>query len=406
MLVLACRSHGSSSPVAAESVPTLPAAVDSVAGHDDDSIANAPESADEIVPERSIQEPPGSGMAAPERRPEPWVVATTAVASTEPTEPPKPQGDDVDRVRKWRERARIRVGQSHLSLATFAADERHLIVMSEAEATVRVYDISTLALVANHAVPGFVAGEWMRGDVVAWPDASMSAYLVGNSEGLRLYDLTTALELALFAREPAWSLRWSPDRRYLMATTADLSSQTSMLRFYERQGSSLVVVAEFATEQRIDDIALSHDNRLAAIATYPDGAIELIDLHTGVRRWSIRGPQYVGAIDISPDGKSVAVGGAEVWIVDVDDPSHRATYKKLGNNVHQVRFSPGGEVLAVTAYDGHARLLVADGGDGPLHLVKDLRHAGRANVYSAEFRRDGSGLVTSSGDRTVRLWSR
>jgi WD40 repeat protein len=291
----------------------------------------------------------------------------------------------------------------------FGPDEQHLVVMSQAEATVRVYDARTRKLLANHKIAGFEPGKWMRGEVTSWPDPATPGFLVGNSEGLRLYDLIAGTEVERFSAVSTWSLRWSPDRRFLVAAEMDLDRQVSRLRFYARAARSLTKIAEFETPERIDAIALSPDNRRAAVVTYPNDHFELYDLQSGQKLWSIAAPAYAGTVDISPDGTAVAVGGAEVWIVgaaDPSDPAYRASYTKLGNNAHRVRFSPSGDALVATAYDGHARILSSDAGPSTLKLLKDLRHSGTANVYAADFLEDGSGLVTSSGDRSVRLWGR
>jgi WD40 repeat protein len=50
-------------------------------------------------------------------------------------------------------------------------------------------------------------------------------------------------------------------------------------------------------------------------------------------------------------------------------------------------------------------MLSTDAGATPLTLVKTLPHDGTANVYAATFSRDGTRLVTSSGDRTERIWA-
>ena len=52
----------------------------------------------------------------------------------------------------------------------------------------------------------------------------------------------------------------------------------------------------------------------------------------------------------------------------------------------------------------NARLLEFVPAERELRLLRELQHAGTANVYAAEFSHDGRLLLTSSGDRTLRIW--
>jgi WD40 repeat protein len=93
-----------------------------------------------------------------------------------------------------------------------------------------------------------------------------------------------------------------------------------------------------------------------------------------------------------------------VVLLEVSDPERRSTYNELGNNVHRVRFSPSGDALAVSAYDGRVRILRPDVARDPMLLVKQLAHGGTANVYALDFSATGDMLISSSGDKTVRFW--
>ena len=52
----------------------------------------------------------------------------------------------------------------------------------------------------------------------------------------------------------------------------------------------------------------------------------------------------------------------------------------FGNNIHRVRFSPSGDALAVSSYEGKVRVFDATTKGPTLPLRKLLRHSGTANV--------------------------
>jgi WD40 repeat protein len=300
------------------------------------------------------------------------------------------------------------VGKSHLDTAETSPDEAYVLVMSGMESTARIYDRISRALVGNFALAGFSSGSFDRGDVVFWPGMERGyAFLVGNTTGLSLYSALDGTLLEQLDDRPVWEMRWSPDHRYLLCNLADIATQTSVLTIFRRGAeTALEEVATVRLPERLDGWALSADNRYLAATYYPSDTLELVDLSTGKVVWSVKAPTYSNSVDISPDGTRVAIGGNHLVVMDAADPARRATYDKFGNNIHRVRFSPSGDAVAASSYDGHLRILSADPGAPSLKLLKDLRHGGTANVYAATFLADGSGIISSSGDTTVRYWGK
>jgi WD40 repeat protein len=368
---------------------------------------------------RRRPEPPVEPVLPP--APQPELEAPYPTEPPPPAEPPlkmflepdhgwisqAPPAQAPERYRRWRQKARIAVGRSHLDVAAASPDESLVLVMSEMEATVRIYDRRTGALVGNWAIDGFEAGKFERGDVVFWPDLERGpAFLAGNIRGIALYSATTGERLGVLSGRPVWAMRWSPDGRFLLCVEADIATQTSKLTVFRRAAGALEEVKSVQLPERLDGWALSADNRFLAATYYPSDALELVDLHTGEALWRIGAPQYSSSVDISPDGSRVAVGGDRAVVIDRQDPSRRASYERFGNNLHEVRFSPSGDALAASSYDGHVRILSADPSAKALKLLADLRHGGTANVYSIVFLSGGDGLLSSSGDETVRVWGR
>jgi WD40 repeat protein len=363
-------------------------------------------------------DPEPAVAARPDPEPEPAEVAAAVPpepeapilrADLEPDEGflarPRPAANRAA-YRGWREKRRIQVGQTHLGQADLSPDGKLLLVISGMEASVRIYDAATGALVANHRIPGFARFD--RGTAVFWPHAEGEpAFVFASDQGIDLHDARDGRLLARLADAPAWDLAWSPDRRYLVAVHSEIPAQRSVLTFFRAlPDRRLERLAEASFPHRVDGLAISGDNRLLAYLTYPGDELVLHDLAAGERRWSVPAPRYANGVDLSPDGTLVAAGGAELLLVDVADPLRRAYATGFGNNICEARFSPSGDAVAASSYDGHVRIFPADVSQPKLKLIKALRHAGMANVYAVLFLDDGSGLWSSSGDKTLRKFGR
>ncbi len=331
----------------------------------------------------------------------PIILETDTDFLSEPLPPADPQ-----RYRRWRGTAKINVGQSHLSTADLTGDGRYLLAMSEMEATVRVYLVKTKKLIGNFKVPGFEYSSFNRGEVLLWPGTGGEPmFISGNEVGLNLFNGLTGDLVAHISDSPVWHMRWSPDGRILICVLSNTINQTSVLTLFARvDPKSLVKIETVKFENRVDGLSLSRDNRYLAVTLYPSNHVELIDLHSGGAVWSIPIPTYIRPVDISPDGRTVAVGGQYLILIDADNPYHISTYRDFQNNIHNVRFSPSGDAVAVSSYDGHVRIVSTDMALSDAALIKDMRHAGTSNVYSLVFGGNGSFLISSSGDRTIRFW--
>ncbi len=315
--------------------------------------------------------------------------------------PPAPK-----RYATFRERSRITVGKSHLRQLDVLPDGKTLLTVSDDEASVRVYDRASKRLLANHAIDGFERFE--TGSVRAWPEpAAAPLFVAATRSGLELLSATTGQRVALLDGHAARELRWSSDGRLLLANESNLKRQSSTLRFYRREARALSLIGELDFAERVDGWDLSRDNRLLALSHYPSDDLRVIDLHTGEDLLRIPGPNYAGDVAISPDGRYVAVGGQGLLVVDLLNPARRAFYSHLYNNISTVRFSPSGDALGASSYDGRIRLFrLADrAGFLQLELVRELRHSGQANVYEFVFEPDGNGVLSASGDQTIRRFA-
>lgn len=303
--------------------------------------------------------------------------------------------------RRWTLKRQIQVGQSHLSSAGMFPDQKHAFVVGGGEGLIRIYDMNTGKLRSKAAAPGFKA--WGRDTFALWPsdESPLGALVIyAGDHALRLLDPETGAVKREIAQSFAWDLRWTRHQEILGATYARIPAQTSALNFFDSQGALLLTLE---SKERIEDWALSANGKLLAVAYYPSNSVELIDLEAGDVRFTAGTPEYTNSLDFSPDDRLLAVAGEHTVVMNTSDGGERKYFRGQKNNAHQVRFSPSGDALVVAAYDGRARVLRPGEGE-KLDLVKELRHGGTANVYIVDFSTDGTRLLTSSGDRTLKIW--
>lgn len=297
----------------------------------------------------------------------------------------------------------IPFGKSHLTFAEMSSDGSWVVAASEAEGVLRQYDAASGRLLAALAAPGFEA--FGRASFSAWPLAGNEPQVLEVDEhGHRLLDLRAGTVTELDS-EPAWVTRESESGRYLGSMLARIESQTSTLRFARPTAApALEPLLHLSLAERADDWVLSRDARRLALLFYPSDQIELLDLDARRVVLVVPAPKYASSIDFTPDERFLAVGGAALWIYDLETGQRVASDERFDNNIGHVGFSPGGETLLVTAYDGRARSYPFS--DGRLGERQVLSHRGTANVYAAELSSDGRRLVTSSGDQTLKVWQR
>ncbi len=139
-----------------------------------------------------------------------------------------------------------------------------------------------------------------------------------------------------------------------------------------------------------------------------DKTIRVWDVDTGAPLRVLRTPGragYVGehfGVALSPDGKTLAVGGYFGRVFLIDLPSGRMLHFLVGHasNVNGLDFSPDGRYLATASADKTARIWDVTTGQTVRTLI------GHTDVVNAvRFSPDGSKVATGASDKTARIFS-
>ncbi len=209
----------------------------------------------------------------------------------------------------------------------------------------------------------------------------------------------------------AWCLALTPDGKTLAVGCHDHSVQ-----LYDV--STLKSVGTFKTDGSVRGLAFSPDGlRLAAVSgeesefnsakTLPGQGAGVWEVATGNRLLRLDGHEAgVKAVAYSPDGKTLATGGADRTARLWDAVTGKELRKFEGHAmvVEGVAFTPDGKLLATAARGGTVRLWRLESEDPPVPI-----NTGTASLVGIAFSSDGRMLATATRNvgqvkAAVRVW--
>jgi len=228
----------------------------------------------------------------------------------------------------------------------------------------------------------------------------------GDDGTIRIWDLEVRHQLRsiqAFDGE-AYNVLFTPDGTQLISAGND-----PVIRIWNPASGESTGSFEGHTDTA-GAIALSPDGRILGSAS-DDGTVRLWDLKTRTElRVMQSGLNRLVTIDFSPDGKLVAAGGIDrvshVWETAIGSRIFHAIHPDI---VQSLAFAGDGKWIATGDRGGTIRLWRLNPGGGTVtHTPADnplawTGHSGR--VYSICFSPDGSRLVSTGQDGTVKSWT-
>lgn len=270
------------------------------------------------------------------------------------------------------------------------------LVTGSGDGTVRVWDIDKAEVVGSFKL-GSVNG------VTISPDGQQAVAVDANERKIAVWSLNDKGDITpLSAFEYAgqlWSATFTPDGTGVLtvggseATIVDLKSQKATASFSPH---GVVASANFST-----------DGKLVVTGSW-DSSARIWDAATGevIRKLASENghPGYVLSASFSPDAASkfVLTSGDSGDVIVWDRATGEIVRKIIAHEnsrVNHATFSPDGQLILTSSSDKTARLWkVADG-----QMVQEFKgHAWP--VMSAAFSDKGEWIITASEDNTARVW--
>ncbi|HEX5751200.1 MAG TPA: PQQ-binding-like beta-propeller repeat protein [Archangium sp.] len=179
-----------------------------------------------------------------------------------------------------------------------------------------------------------------------------------------------------------------------------LGGNDHRLRLYSL-GTGAVLQDVKGKNHDIQCLAVSRDERWAAVGHGSWGGVHLWDLNTGELRWAHPAQMYIKAVAFSPEGERVFVGkaGNHVQVMDVASGEVRAEHGDDSTSCDRFIFSPECRLFIVGR---EGTLTACDALTGREVWCQPEAHMGAISALAVS--PGGRFLASGGGDGKVRVW--
>jgi WD40 repeat protein len=318
---------------------------------------------------------------------------------------------------KWREaQQQANAAEQAVALARDHAQaerwERYRANIVAASSALQVHNFSAAREAVEASPEEFRNWEWryfqqqtdLAQDVLAWPDAVVSAAVVtpdgtaaallNVDDSVRVWDVRSRQEKRTFLplRDQV-HMMLSPDGRTLTYPSSDNSCVLCDIATDQRRYLR-------GHEKRVRRICFSRDaSRVATLGM--DGACRVWDAATCTALLTCPGPG-LGGIEFSQDGQRLAaLQDREVQVWDVGTGKQTALLQGHEHPVHGLCFNAGGSrLLTVEVHPGNTIRLW----DVPTGQLRAVLRGHTNRLHHLAFSPDDRRIASAGLDQTIRLW--
>lgn len=268
------------------------------------------------------------------------------------------------------------------------AASSHMVALEEVDGHISLWDFSS-----DEAPPEMVWREAGSGRGVAISSDGSLIASVGddNSIGIRNARDRTDFRRIKTAGAGARGITFVPGDDLLVLTESDV-------RFSVWGIGNTGKVSSFSTEKHEGRFKFSADGDSLLIAS--DRRILSYNLRSGGKKVLYEGARRIGAFDVSPDGKTIALGVTnDVILVDMTNGETVRTLKGHLLSVSALSFSKYGSRLASGSVDKTIRIWDLNASNPGRVLFGHY-----LTVGELFFAWGGGRIVSSGADQTVRIW--
>ncbi len=224
-----------------------------------------------------------------------------------------------------------------------------------------------------------------------------------NDNRTWIWNAETGAVIQTEEQKGAWKVSFFPDgKRFAVASS---SSSNPIVKIYETATAKEILTLKGHTK-RVRALDVSPDGKTIATGSQ-DGNIIIWNAETGaeLKRFSSEKPTEFQDVQFSKHGDKLAISGFDVLAVfdtKTWEKKQAVPEKFLDKNVllngWKIAFSPLEKTLALGTFEGNVVFLDAE----TLEIIRVLK-LHQSNVKSLAFSADGKILATASWDRTVKF---
>lgn len=224
----------------------------------------------------------------------------------------------------------------------------------------------------------------------------------GDDGAVRVWDPATGeLRGEFQSRQGAvYGPSFSPDGRLVAAAWTD----EGMVRVVDVERKRVLTEIHDVLDQSVE---FSPDGRRIAYAPGDDGGAIVVDAGSGRRLHTVADGSEVSSVAWSPDGQLLATssweGVIDLWAAGSGEA--RRSIDLGAGNVNRIAWSRDATMVAAASFDGSARVWRLDGGQAREVATLAAQDTTGGGIYDAAFSPDGERLIT--GDAAVtsaKVW--